>query len=149
MLAGLPALALKYDYSSETFKKCYQWLQDHDTANMPEGRYEICEGAYAMVQKYTTVPAEKCRFEAHDAYWDIQYIAAGIEAFGVCTREGLEQTEAIKQNDVVFFKTPEHYTTVVLNPGEMCVVPPEEAHRPRAAVGEPAPVVKVVIKIKA
>lgn len=148
MLTSSPDLALKYDYSTELFKKCFEWLKEHDACAMEEGRYEIGDGAYASVQKYTTAPFAECRFEAHDAYFDIQYIAKGVESFGTCPRDGLELTEERKADDVMFFKTPKYYTVNVLTEGQMCVVPPDEAHQPRVAWNdEPMDVVKVVIKV--
>ncbi len=149
MLATTVQLAPKYDYLSDTFKQCYQWLAEHDVTQMENGRYDICEGAFALVQRYTTSPFEQCRFEAHNEYFDIQYLAAGIEAFGVCDAAGLKVTEDKPQDDVKFFAFPEVYDTVVLQAGKMCVVPPEDAHQPRVAYqGKPCDVVKVVVKVK-
>ncbi len=149
MLATSVQLASKYDYLSATFKKCYQWLADHDVNKLENGRYEICDGAFALVQRYTTSAFDKCRFEAHYDYFDIQYLASGVEAFNVCLAEGLKVTEDKKADDVVFFEAPEVYDTVVLKAGQLCVVPPEEAHQPRVAYkDEPCEVVKVVVKVK-
>lgn len=148
MLTASPDLALKYDYSTPLFKKCIEWLKEHDACAMEAGRYEISDGAYASIQKYTTRPVEQCLFEAHDAYFDIQYIAKGVESFGTCPREGLELTEERKADDLFFFKTPKYFSVNVLTAGQLCIVPPEEAHRPcEAWNGEPAEVVKVVIKV--
>ena len=38
--------------------------------------------------------------------------------------------------------------TVLLLPGDMIVVAPEDAHKPRCAAGEPEFVRKVVVKVK-
>ncbi len=149
MLASTISLAKKYDYLEDKFKKSYEWLQNNDVTKMEDGRYEICEGAFALVQRYTTVPFAEARFEAHDKFFDIQYLAEGYESFGVCMREGLEVTEdKLAESDVIFFKHPKFYTQVNLRKGDFVVVPPEEAHQPRAAYQEkPVPVVKVVVKV--
>lgn len=148
MFATNIALAERYDYLNDTFKKCYEWLKTQDILKLEAGRYDICDGAFALVQHYTTQPKEKCRFEAHYAYFDIQYLAKGVESFAVAMREGLEVTEDDKKNDIVFFKDPAVYSVVNLQPGDFCVVPPEEAHAPRIAYeGKPCDVVKVVVKV--
>lgn len=149
MLAGNIKLAKKYDYLEPKLVKGYEWLQQNDPSKLENGRYDICEGVFALVQRYNTKPLSEARFEAHDKFFDIQYICEGIEAFGVCSREGLEVTEdQLEKSDVVFFKTPAVYTDVNLQPGEFVVVPPEDAHQPGVAYGgKSVPVVKVVVKV--
>ena len=84
MLASSIKLATKYDYLEPKFKAAYQWLNDNDVTKMADGRYEICDGVFALVQRYTTLPFEKARFEAHNDYFDIQYLAEGQEFFRCC-----------------------------------------------------------------
>jgi YhcH/YjgK/YiaL family protein len=142
-------LATKYDYLSEKFRAGYKWLADTDIKALAEGKYKIQgDDVVADVQSYTTEPAEKRRFEAHDKYFDIQYMVEGDEFFGVCHREGLTVCESKPQNDVCFFDEPEESGMVLLKEGDFIVVEPEEAHKPRCAVGAPAKVKKVVIKVK-
>ena len=45
-------------------------------------------------------------------------------------------------------KTAETVKIVLLLPGDMIVVAPEDAHKPRCAAGEPEFVRKVVVKVK-
>ena len=73
MFASNIALAKKYDYLAEKFTKAYDWLANNDVTKMEDGRYDICDGVFALVQRYTTMPFEKARFEAHNDYFDIQY----------------------------------------------------------------------------
>ena len=80
MLATSIDLVTKYDYLSEKFKKAYQWLATNDTAKMEDGRYDICDGVFAMVQRYETVDFNEARFESHKDYFDIQYVAEGFES---------------------------------------------------------------------
>ena len=47
-----------------------------------------------------------------------------------------------------FFEEPAMSGTVLLLPGDMIVVAPEDAHKPRCAAGEPEFVRKVVVKVK-
>ena len=79
MLATSLELATKYNYLEEKFAKSIEWLKNNDATKLENGRYDICEGAFALVQRYTTVPFEAIRFEAHNDYFDIQYLAQGVE----------------------------------------------------------------------
>lgn len=149
MLATSLDLVTKHDYLEQKFKKAYQWLKDHDTANMEDGTYDICDGVFAMVQRYDTIPFSEARFESHKDYHDIQYIAKGTESFGMALVKDCELVETIEKNDVSFYKTPKFYTQVNLKSGDLVVVPPEEVHQPRAQYnGQKDFVVKVVIKVK-
>ncbi|MGN1281531.1 MAG: YhcH/YjgK/YiaL family protein [Succinivibrio sp.] len=149
MLATSINLVDKYDYLSEKFTKAYQWLKDNDTANMEDGRYDICDGVFAMVQRYQTVKFEDARFESHRDYFDIQYIAKGKESFGQALVSDCTLNESVPENDVYFYDTPDFYTAVNLKAGDLVVVPPDEVHQPRAAYkGECCEVIKVVIKVK-
>lgn len=149
MLATSLDLVTKHDYLEQKFKNAYQWLKDHDTANMEDGTYDICDGVFAMVQRYDTIPFSEARFESHKDYYDIQYIAKGTESFGMALVKDCELVETIEKNDVSFYKTPKFYTQVNLKSGDLVVVPPEEVHQPRAQYnGQKDFVVKVVIKVK-
>ena len=149
MLATSLDLVTKHDYLEQKFKNAYQWLKEHDTANMEDGTYDICDGVFAMVQRYDTIPFSEARFESHKDYYDIQYIAKGTESFGMALVKDCELVETIEKNDVSFYKTPKFYTQVNLKSGDLVVVPPEEVHQPRAQYnGRKDFVVKVVIKVK-
>ena len=149
MLATSLDLVTKHDYLEQKFKNAYQWLKEHDTANMEDGTYDICDGVFAMVQRYDTIPFSEARFESHKDYYDIQYIAKGTESFGMALVKDCELVETIEKNDVSFYKTPKFYTQVNLKSGDLVVVPPEEVHQPRAQyTGQKDFVVKVVIKVK-
>ena len=149
MLATSLDLVTKHDYLEQKFKNAYQWLKEHDTANMEDGTYDICDGVFAMVQRYDTIPFSEARFESHKDYYDIQYIAKGTESFGMALVKDCELVETIEKNDVSFYKTPKFYTQVNLKSGDLVVVPPEEVHQTRAQYnGQKDFVVKVVIKVK-
>ena len=149
MLATSLDLVTKHDYLEQKFKNAYQWLKEHDTANMEDGTYDTCDGVFAMVQRYDTIPFSEARFESHKDYYDIQYIAKGTESFGMALVKDCELVETIEKNDVSFYKTPKFYTQVNLKSGDLVVVPPEEVHQPRAQYnGQKDFVVKVVIKVK-
>lgn len=142
------SLATKYNYLEEKFLAAYKWLAETDLDNTAVGSYPICEGVTANVQEYTTIPAAEGSFETHDLFFDIQYIISGKEQFGVCKRDGLILKQDNPDNDVKFYEEPEMSGTVLLLPGDLIVVAPEDAHKPRCAAGAPEFVRKVVVKVK-
>lgn len=141
-------LAEKYNYLEEKFTAAYKWLAETDILSLSAGAYPICDGVTANVQEYTTMDPAVCYFETHDKYFDIQYVASGMEQFGICNREGLKVRETIAENDLVFYEEPENSGSILLTPGDFVVVAPEDAHKPRCIAGQPCEVKKVVVKVK-
>lgn len=138
-----------HDYLAEKFRAGYDWLAKNDIKALAVGKYKIVgDDVVADVQSYETEPAEKRKFETHDKFFDIQYMAEGEEYFGLCAREGLKLKESHPDNDVDFYDDPENFGMILLREGEFIVVAPEEAHKPRCAVRKPAKVKKVVIKVR-
>lgn len=147
MLATSLKLVTKYNYLSEKFEKAYNWLSNHDPVNMEDGRYDIADGVFAIVQRYQSIKFEDAKFESHKDYIDIQYIAKGYESFGQAYVEDCILTESYPNDDLYFYKMPNVYTQVTLRAGDLVVVPPEEAHQPRVLYKNSEEVVKVVIKV--
>lgn len=141
-------IAEKYDYLDEKFRCAYKWLRETDIASLPVGSYPLMgDQVVANVQEYTTFPAEDGSFESHEKFFDIQYVVSGIERFGVCKTEGLKEKERQDENDLIFYEEPEYSGSVVLEPGDLIVVAPQDAHKPRLQVNEPCAVKKVVVKV--
>ena len=142
-------LAEKYNYLNEKFLAAYDWLRNNDLKALEPGKYEIIgDDVVANVLVYDTLPVEEKRFEAHDKFFDIQYLIEGVEFFGICDREGLKVKEAKPENDVLFFETPDTYGHVILHPDEFIVVAPEDAHMPGCCMDKPASAKKAVIKVR-
>ena len=141
-------LATKYNYLDDKFRAAYKWLAETDLDHTPVGSYPICDGVTANVQEYDTFPASEGSFETHNAYFDIQYVISGKEQFGYCKREGLVLKQDVPENDVKFHEEPALSGSVLLLPGDLIVVAPEDAHKPRCAAGAPEFVRKVVVKVK-
>lgn len=148
MLFSNISVAEKYDYLEDKFRAAYEWLKETDIRSLPAGSYPVKENiVVANVQEYTTFPADQGSFETHEKYFDIQYMVSGRERFGVCKRDGLKVKERIEENDVIFYEEPELSGSILLEEGDLIVVAPEDAHKPRCAAGELCQVKKVVVKI--
>lgn len=150
MLTSSLKLADKYDYLSEQFKKAYDFLRTADLETLPLGRTDIDgDSVFANVQEYMSMPADTCKFEAHDKYFDIQYVVSGREQFGYVKREGLiVDTPYDSANDLIFYADPKESGSILLEAGDMAIVPPEDAHKPRCIAGTAQKVRKIVIKVR-
>ncbi|MBQ7155138.1 MAG: YhcH/YjgK/YiaL family protein [Synergistaceae bacterium] len=143
------SIASKYDYIADKLKAGLKWLAETDIAAIADGKYRVLgDDVIADVQTYNTQPVEARRFEAHDKFFDVQYVFEGEEFFGVCSRDGLSITEAHPERDTYFLEAPDKYSMVLLKAGEFIVVPPEDAHMPKCSVNTPARVRKVVLKVR-
>lgn len=153
MLTTTLSLARKYDYLSEKFQRAYAFLSRTDLAGLAPGVYPIDgQEVYASVQHYTTKPAAEAPFESHDRYFDIQFMLEGEERFGYLPRTELTK-EAMPydgEQDLTFYAEPQgdRATYLLLRQGDVAIVPPEDAHKPRCAAGAPRPVKKIVVKVR-
>ncbi|MCD8121772.1 MAG: YhcH/YjgK/YiaL family protein [Clostridiales bacterium] len=142
------SIAEKYNYLEEKFCAAYKWLAETDIAALPVGSYPIMgDTVIANVQEYTTFPPEEGSFETHEKYFDIQYVVSGREQFGVCKRDGLVVKERRPESDLIFYEEPEYSGSVFLDEGDLIIVAPEDAHKPRCQAGAPCAVKKVVVKV--
>lgn len=149
MLFSESSIVEKYNYLDEKFRCAYEWLRGTDTAALEEGSYPIMgDSVVANVQEYTTFPSEQGYFETHEKYFDIQYVVSGIERFGICKREGLTVRSVDEKADLILYEEPEYSGSVILRQGDLIVVAPEDAHKPRCQAGQkPCSVKKVVVKV--
>ncbi|MCI9106536.1 MAG: DUF386 domain-containing protein [Lachnospiraceae bacterium] len=141
-------IAKKYNYLEEKFLAAYKWLEETDIAALPVGSYPILgDTVVANIQEYTTIKPEEGSFETHEKFFDIQYVVSGKEQFGLCKRDGLIVKKRIPENDLIFYEEPAFCGTVFLQQGDLIVVAPEDAHKPRCQADGPEPVKKVVVKV--
>ena len=115
------------------------------------GRHEIDgDAVYALVQRYHTRPVEQMQFEAHRRYIDIQYLASGREVIQWAPLASL--AAATKPYDAVtdaaLYATTPGMTPMQLQAGQFAILFPDDAHAPCCAWGNPAEVLKVVVKVE-
>ncbi len=132
----------------------FEFLRAPDLAQRADGRYDLRgDDLFALVQSYTTQPAsEKQVWEAHRAYVDVQYVLAGVEQMGYAPRAALRETQPYDaEKEAAFYADPTGAagSLVRLAQGMFCILGPEDAHLPGVALGPPAPVRKVVLKVAA
>ncbi len=148
MLFSDIAIAEKYNYLEEKFTKAYEWLKSTDITSLQPGSYPIAgDQVVANVQVYTTISPDEALFETHEKFFDIQYVVTGREQFGICKRDGLTVKERREESDLIFYEEPGLSGSVLLEEGDMIIVAPEDAHKPRCVAGVPCQVRKVVVKV--
>ena len=132
------------------YAKAVDFLQNNDLENLAPGKYEIDgKDVYANVTEYTTIPWEEAKYESHHNYTDIQYVITGSETMTYAPVEDLkEKVPYNEEKDVVFYDNENPGLKVVVKAGEYMIFNPWDGHKPKAAAGEPAPIKKVIVKIK-
>jgi YhcH/YjgK/YiaL family protein len=100
---------------------------------------------YALVQEYNTKLKEQGKWEAHQRYIDLQYVVQGAEGFGYANIHHLQQGEYDISKD--FLPLQGEGGIIIVKSGSFILLMPEDAHMPCMAIGEPAPVRKIVLKI--
>ncbi len=140
----------RYACLSENFKRAFEYLCANDLTRLPAGRYDIHgDNVYLMIQEPALKPWSEGRWEAHRRYADIQLVIEGCERIGYCiVDENTEiETPYTPESDALFYTGIEGSSATV-NPGEMMVLFPEDAHRPCIQPSENAtPVRKAVVKV--
>ncbi len=125
------------------------YLAKTDFISMTVGRYEIDDNnIFVLVQEYDTVPIEQGKWERHEKYIDIQFVASGVEQIGFNHISNMKvKTEYNFEKDVAFLEGNGDYVTIPKN--SFAIFFPEDAHEPKIAPeNKIGPVKKVVVKIK-
>ena len=126
---------------------------EHVKANVSEttekGRYDIDGNRlFYLVSEDMTEPFEQRRAEYHARYLDIQIVLKGQEGMTFSIRPaGAPETDWLADKDIAFLPAGADEKTLVLNEGDFVVFYPQEVHMPLCAVGAPAQVRKVVVKL--
>jgi len=113
------------------------------------GRVDIDgDRLFVLPQSYQPKPIEQGRLEAHRRYADIQYVADGTELMGYTAADGLEVAEPYDAaKDIVFYKTPPAFSSIIVPAGSFAVFYPADAHMPGIRLsGHEASVRKLVVK---
>ena len=123
-------------------------LRDTDFGAKADGTYYVDgDNLFYFIQSYEPAPANDTP-EAHTKYIEIQCVLFGAERTNFGTLE--DMTEEIlprPEGDIRFYRGATDSITVTA--GKFAVFFPGDAHAPGIAIGSPAPVRKVVVKVKA
>lgn len=130
--------------------KALAFLKETDLKNTAPGRVDIDgDDIYALVQEIETKEVCDKRPESHKDYLDIQYIVCGEEKMGYANFVGdYEAVDFNTANDIYFYKEAANENFVICRDGDFCIFFPWDIHRPGCCITAPAPVKKVVVKVR-
>lgn len=140
----------RYAPISSRFEKAFAFLltvNEHTTV----GRHEIAgEDIYAFVQQHMTKPVEERKYESHRKYIDIQSMVRGRETMywaplSLLPTVTMPFDEAV---DAALYALAPEGVPLEVRPGQFAIFFPQDGHVPSCASGQPAEVLKVVVKIR-
>ncbi len=134
----------------KSFEKAFDFVKKAVDENLPVGKYELDgKDLFASIQEYNSKTDEQAKNEAHKNYIDIQYVISGKEIIeSVEIEKATPNTEYNAEKDVMFYQKSEDAVKLVLSAGEYAILYPQDVHRPGLCVDSPAPVKKIVVKVK-
>lgn len=137
-----------YETAHPLFSQAFDFIKKHLEDPKPVGKYEILGDAlFAMVQEYDS--KTEAKMEVHDKYIDLQFIVSGEEKMLWAPREELAIVTPFSEGkDTEILEQGDRPATLILRAGEFAIFYPTDAHKPGLAVDTPAPVQKIVVKIK-
>jgi len=126
--------------------RALEYLRATDMRTVALGRHDLDgDDLFALVQEYTTRPADLCVWEAHRRYIDVQFMAVGTERMGLAALAAMREREPYDAaRDVAFFEPGTEFVTI--REGMFAIFGPEDVHSPGHATGQPGLVRKVVVK---
>ena len=113
------------------------------------GRHDIDgDSVCALVQRYETRAVTPMQLEAHRRFIDIQYLVAGCETIVWAPLAGLAVAVPYDDTkDAALFQSSADAIPVPIRGGQCAILFPDDAHAPCRPWGDPAEVVKVVVKV--
>ena len=110
-----------------------------------EDRY-IDHDILIRVRPMISRPISECKYEAHRLYGDIHFVAYGEEQIGFCNVHELKEISYDAKKDAATLEG--NGQLVTLKQGEFMITFLEDAHMPCIAPGDPAPLGKMIAKIR-
>lgn len=130
-------------------KDILEALSQINAENIPAERVVLHgDDSFINPVSFTSKKLDETKFEAHRRYADIHYVLAGEEEIIVNDVNGLDEVQKYSDKDDVGFYMGDKGTVCVLKPGDFLVCFPQDAHRVCIAPCEPAPVRKLVGKLR-
>lgn len=138
----------RYGALSAPLDRAVRFLKETDLRALTLGRNEVSgDEVFVNRMDYTTKPEEEAAWEGHIQYADIHVLLSGEERIGVSARGALREQSRDEGADFVGFTGPVE-TWLPMTPGKILIVFPEDIHMVQVASVQPAPVEKLVVKVR-
>jgi uncharacterized protein, YhcH/YjgK/YiaL family len=121
------------------YQKALEFIKNTDLNSLEPGRHSIDgDNLYVNICDPALKTPGEAKYEAHDAYIDLQIPLSKTEAFGVKPRSECSPAgEMDSENDIIFFADPiKDDEIVTVKPGDSIVFCPDQAHAPLIAASE-------------
>jgi len=141
-----------YAWLPRPLRFALEHLGQTDFAALPAGDYELQgRDIYVKVTDLTSKPHAQTRPEVHRQYIDIHYFFHGVERISCArdTGENVVAEDLLAQRDVLVYAGIENESMLTMTPGSFAIFFPGDVHRPGGADDAPAPMRKVVVKLRA
>lgn len=131
------------------WKQAFDWLGQCRPDVRPDTYHLKDKALYVIVQDRETLPRERCRFESHRNYLDIQYCIGGGEVIDWESTTRLQPDGGYDtEKDILFYLSARPLTALFLRPGDFAIFHPSDAHRPLVNDGANPRVLKAVVKVQ-
>ena len=148
MIIDTPDRLLRHYNLEGPLLNAVEWIRAASPGIVTPGKHVIDgDEIFALVSEYITKDRTACRLEAHRRYIDLQFLLSGSELFGYAPLGG--QTPAVpydEAKDNIFYEGEASF--IRLEPGVVVIAFPGDCHMPGVRSAGPAPVKKVVVKVK-
>ena len=137
----------RYAGLGDGITRAFRHLRETKFQDLADGRHEIDDTSFMLLQTYQTKDAGDVLFEAHRKYVDIQLLLEGRELMGWAHIDSLEsQGGYSEEKDVEMFRGASP-AAIVLESGWFAIFMPEDGHQPCCHWDAPSSVRKAVVKV--
>lgn len=137
----------RFEVLHPLFKKAFDYVKSHNLLDAPLGRIEV-EGDDLFINNSNPecVKVEKQVLEVHRKYIDIHVLLEGEETVGLKPLSDCRNETKLYNEDADCALYDEQAATYVkMQPGQILIVWPEDAHAPVIGEGK---IRKLIIKVK-
>lgn len=112
-------------------------------------KIELNETSFVLEQAYNSKEREKCFFESHKKYIDIQFVLSGEEVIEVSNANTLAVSLAYNEDlDFTKHQDSKDASSILLKAGDAAIFYPQDAHMPCIKVTRASKVIKAVVKVR-
>ena len=143
--------AKRYFPLNERFEKAFEALNKVSKEPFVKGRHEVDgDEIFINALEYDTAPESEKVFEAHREYIDVMYLLDGEEDIGYTPLKNLKcvTKEYTSDGDYLLGSLTEDTMWVHMQPGDVCILFPEDAHAPGKIHGEVKKIHKLIAKVR-
>jgi biofilm protein TabA len=151
---------VKQQLNNNKFNTAFEYLEKVIQSNTIENKrllsldidafekVDLDSSNFALEQVYSSKDRNKCFFESHKQYIDVQFILEGEEIIEVINTNELEVNFPFdKDMDLMKYNDTINASSIKLKKGDVIVFFPEDAHMPCLELKDKLKVVKTVVKV--